>query len=203
MYSGNGSERSLKARISLTTEDPDDLLVAEVFRRFQDENRPPIALYRALAHSPRILSAYGQLAAGLRYDAAVDRRLRELVILRIAQLTESEYEWAHHVPLAQHAGIEYEEIRALADWHTSLLFSERERSVLQVAEEVHKASVTDAAFETLWSLLSSEEAVEIIVVAAFYEAVARIVQALGIEVEPPYEKYRDGGRSGHATSSGS
>ena len=65
------------------------------------EGRDPIALYRVLAHSPLMLRAYAGLARGLRYEAQTPRALRELMILRTAQLTGSDYEWAHHRAMAR------------------------------------------------------------------------------------------------------
>ena len=73
-------------------------MTASVFAAFHAEGREPIALYRALANAPILLRSYSTLARALRHDAVTDRCLRELVILRTAQLTDSEYEWSHHVP---------------------------------------------------------------------------------------------------------
>ena len=45
--------------------------------------------------------------------------------------------------------------------------------------------------------MGAEATIELILLASFYEAVARIIQALGLEVEPAYEPYLgDPGPSG-------
>jgi alkylhydroperoxidase family enzyme len=80
-------------------------LTAAVFETFAREGHEPIDLYRALANSPGLLRAYATLARSLRYEAETPRPLRELVILRTAQLTGSPYEWAHHRPMAVAAGV--------------------------------------------------------------------------------------------------
>lgn len=173
-------------RVTLVSRTPSDERVAAVFDGFRREGREPIALYRALAHTPALLQAYGGLARGLRHEAVVPRALRELVILRTAQLSGSDYEWSHHRPMAAAAGVADGKVRALARWRDSGSFDARERAVLRCAEEMHELALTDAAYAAVEEALGTEQAVEIVLVVAFYQAVARLIQALGVEVEPEY-----------------
>ena len=154
------------------------------------EGRDPIALYRVLAHSPRMLRAYAGLARGLRYEAETPRALRELMILRTAQLTGSEYEWAHHRAMAAANGVPEEKVRGarlLAGRARSS--TERERAALRCVEEIHTVALSDEAFAELERAVGAPATVELVLLAAFYEAVARMIQALGLEVEPPYRRY--------------
>jgi alkylhydroperoxidase family enzyme len=179
-------------RVPLVADAGADEIVATVFERFRAEGREPIALYRALANAPQLLRAYSVLARSLRHDAVSDRRLRELVILRTAQLTASSYEWSHHRPMAIAAGVGPEKIEALRAWAESGLFDESERASLRCADEVHALGVTDATFAELEGVLGPAAALEIVMTASFYEAVARLVQGLGVEVEPEYRANLDG-----------
>jgi len=176
-------------RLPLTPIEPADEIVAEVFETFRAEGRDPIALYRVLAHSPLMLRAYAGLARGLRYDAQTPRALRELIILRTAQLTASDYEWAHHRAMAQANGVPAEQVAALAAWRSSDLFDERERAALRCVEEIHDVSLSDEAFAALERAFGAQATVELVLLVAFYEAVARIIQAFDLEVEADYEPY--------------
>jgi hypothetical protein len=49
-------------RLPLLPAEPEDDIVAEVFRLASQEWQQPIALYRTLAHSPRLLRAYAATA---------------------------------------------------------------------------------------------------------------------------------------------
>jgi alkylhydroperoxidase family enzyme len=173
-------------RVPLVPDNELDDVSATVLEHFRVEGREPIALYRALANVPELLRSYSVFARSLRSDATTDRGLRELVILRSAQLTESSYEWSHHVPMATAASVRVEQIDALAEWAESALFDERERIALRCAEEVHALRVTDETFAELERLLGRTGAIEIVLTASFYQAVARMVQGLGVEVEPRY-----------------
>lgn len=178
-----------EARLPLVPEEPDDELAAEVLAGFKREGRDPIALYRVLAHAPRMLKAFSGVGRGLRHEAQVPRELRELIVLRVAQLTGSAYEWSHHRSMAQAVGIPESKLEELSEWRHSDAFDERERAVLRCAEEVGRIELSEQAFAELERLFAPIEIVEIVLVAAHYQAVARVVQALGVEVEPEYERF--------------
>jgi len=173
-------------RVPLVDPDCDDEVVAAVFGRFQQEGREPIALYRALAHAPALLRAYSGLATALRFQARTPRSLRELGILRTAQLVGSEYEWSHHVPMARAAGVREAQITALERWRESEEFDPGERALLRCAEELHACALSDEAFAELERCFERSEIVELLLLLSFYQAVARMIDGLGLEVEPEY-----------------
>lgn len=176
-------------RLPLLPIEAADPVTAEVFETFAREGRDPIALYRVLAHSPLILRAYAGLARGLRYEAQTPRALRELMILRTAQLTSSQYEWAHHRAMAQANGVPAEQVAELEQWRTSERFDERERAALRCVEEIHDVALSEEAFAALEGAVGAGATVELVLLSSFYEAVARMIQAFGLEVEPEYQPY--------------
>src|SRR3977135_3049941 len=103
----------------------------------------PPNLYRALGHQPRLVGARAEFSRFLRHDARPPRALRELLILRGAQLVRSEYEWAQHLPMARKAGVREAQITALAKWRSSKEFDAREKAALALAEAVTAGRVSD------------------------------------------------------------
>ena len=170
-------------RVPPVPDDAADKVVAPIFERFREEGREPIALYRALANAPELLRSYSALARSVRYDAESDRRLRELVILRTAQLTRSAYEWSHHRPMALAAGVRAEQIDALVDWEHSDAFDEVERLVLRCADEVDALGVTDDTFAGLERALGRTQAIEIVLTGCFYAMVSRMLDAMRVELD--------------------
>jgi 4-carboxymuconolactone decarboxylase len=169
--------------------DAPDPITAEVFAVSISEGREPIALYRVLANNPVMLRSYAQLARTLRYDAETPRPLRELVILRIARLCASEYEWQHHRKMAQAAGVRDDQVAALERAATSPAFDEVERAAIRLAEEQHELRVTDETIADLRRLVGDAATVELSLLAGLYEAVARMLQAFAVEVEPGQTLY--------------
>jgi alkylhydroperoxidase family enzyme len=163
-----------------------DASVERVYARFEQEGREPISLYRTLAGVPWLLAAYNDFAVALRQEPVLSRALRELVILRAAQLTQSDYEWTHHRPMAATAGVRDDQIARLQDWRESALFDARERAALTCVERIHALDLDAEGFALVRSAFSSEEAIELIAVCAFYEMVPRLIQAFGLSVEDPY-----------------
>ena len=177
------------SRLPLVEGDAPDPITAEVFATSIREGRRPIALYRALANNPVMLRSYAQLAKTLRYDAGTPRALRELMILRIAQLCGSEYEWQHHRRMAADAGVTDEQVAALGEAATSPAFDDAERVAVRLAEEQHALAVTDATIADARRVLGDEATVELTLLGGFYEAVARMLQAFAVEVEPGQTLY--------------
>jgi alkylhydroperoxidase family enzyme len=177
------------SRVPSVPDDTDDPVVQDVFASFLVERREPIALYRVLANVPWLLEAYSGLARSLRYKASLPRPLRELVILRGAQLAGSDYEWSHHRALAVKAGLDEAKVADLVRWRDSGRYDDRERAALLCVERLHDLALDDAAFAELRKVFDEHEIVELVALCGFYEFVARIVQGLGIEVEPSYRPY--------------
>lgn len=182
----------MSQRVPLVSDDAAaaDARIAAVYARFRQEGREPINLYRSMANAPAILRAYNELAVAMRHESGSPRALRELAILRTAKLLGSEYEWAHHVPMARAAGVSDAQIDAVADWSAAEVFEERERAVLRCADEVHECAVSTEAFAELERHVGPQGAVEVLVTAAFYQAIARVLDGLGVELEPRYRSRR-------------
>lgn len=174
------------ARIADPGADPDNEQVAAAFRVFREEGRDPIALFRYLAAAPEMLRGFSELSTALRYAGSTSRSLRELVILRAAQLTGCSYEWFHHAPMAAKAGVAAEKIERLEQWREAEGFSAAERAALAAAEEIARNGLSDDGFAVLRESFGDGEIVELILLVTHYLAVARIIGSLGIEVEPGY-----------------
>lgn len=157
----------------------DDIL-AEVRRRGYLHTN----LYSTLALAPWMMRAWVGLIWPLRDDSQTPRLLRELMIMRIAQLTGARYEWAHHRRMALEHGVSEEKLRELAGWAASKRFDGRERAVLAYAEAIARGGeVEDATFEALRDRFSDAEIVELTLTASSYVGAARLLVALEIEPE--------------------
>src|SRR5712691_8231891 len=86
-------------------------------------------IFKVMAHNPSLLRDWLRLATPLLTGClALSPRLREIAILRIAQVSGSEYEFAHHIRIAQQAGLSEEEIASLKNYDDTELFSELDRA---------------------------------------------------------------------------
>ena len=149
----------------------------------------PPNLYKKLANHPEVVAAWSGFASTLRHKSRTPRALRELVILRGAQLMRSEYEWAQHLPMARKAGVSEEQIRELSSWKKSSLFDAREKAALALAEAVTNGHVSDEVYAEAMRHFDHQDYVELSVTAAFYAMVGRMLDAMGVQLEPEFRDY--------------
>lgn len=179
------------ARVPLVSDAAAPAEVAAMFDEVRARGIPVPNLYRVLANAPAMLRAWLDFAWALRLDARTPRPLRELLILRGAQLAEAEYEWAQHWTMALQAGLPEAKLTALADWRASPLFDAEERAVLRLADEVaaHEAASAECLAE-LNRLFAPEAVIELTLTGAFYVCVAKFLKSMAIELEPERAAYR-------------
>src|SRR4051812_17147655 len=137
-------------------------------KRLEELWGTPPNLYRCLANHPHLVAAWSDFSKALRHDSRTPRALRELVILRGAQLLRSEYEWAQHLKMARNAGISEEKIQQLSAWRDSGLFDAREKAALALAEAVTHGRVSDEVYAEVMRHFDHHDYVELSITAAFY-----------------------------------
>lgn len=179
-------------RVPLLADPPPNADAQALFERVRQArgaDAPIPHLYRVLCQSPALFQGWLDFAGPLRLQAKTPRALRELLILRGAQVAATAYEWAQHVPMALAAGVSEAQIDALADWRNCDLFDAQQRAALQLAEEVTRGPAASAA--TIAQLKASgfddEALVELVLIASFYVCVSRFLQSMDVEVEPGKE----------------
>ena len=158
-------------------------------KRLEELWGSPPNLYKALANHPRLIAAWAEFSKMLRHDTRTPRALREMVILRGAQLMRSEYEWAQHLVMARKAGVSEAQIRSLPDWRKSSDFDAREKAALALAEAVTQGRVTDEVYAEAMRHFDHHDYVELAAVAAFYAMVGRMLDAMGVQLEPEVRNY--------------
>ena len=143
----------------------------------------PVNLYHALGNHPGLAAAWTEFANSIRHDSKTPRSLRELMILRTAQIARSEYEWAHHLRMARKAGVPEAQIAALAGWRDSKAFDAKERAALALTEGVMACDVSDAVHAEVKKHFSDAEFVELSLTAGFYAMVSRMLDAMRVELD--------------------
>ena len=158
-------------------------------KRLEELWGAPPNLYRGLGNHPKLAAAWTEFSKTLRYDTRTPRDLRELVILRGAQLMRSEYEWAQHLRMARKVGVREAQIAALGDWRSSPEFDAREKAALALSEAVTEGRVSDEVYAEATRYFDHHDFVELAMVAAFYAMVARMLDAMGVQLEPDVRDY--------------
>lgn len=177
--------------LPMVPEESSDPIVAPVFERLKKRWGTVLHLYRILAWSPELVASWSAFAWSLRFDLKASRKLRELMIIRVASLLGAKYEYQHHLHMALDEGVTPMQVDNLNDWQHSTLFGDDERAVLSLADDL--ALTPGASPETmahLRSRFSERDCLELVVTGSFYCGVARIVNSTQVTLEADHEHLR-------------
>ncbi|MCC6448613.1 MAG: carboxymuconolactone decarboxylase family protein [Chitinophagaceae bacterium] len=124
-------------------------------------------------------NAYKAMMALENYGktCALDPLLKELIKMRASQINGCAYCLDMHTEDALKLGEKPRRIFALSVWHESHLFSEKERVLLQLTEEVTKISeigVTDETYKKVIDLYGEQMTAQIIMLIVTINAWNRI-----------------------------
>jgi alkylhydroperoxidase family enzyme len=156
----------------------------ELFEKIEGNGATVLNLYRTLAHSPSTITSFIKLGNVLLNKAELSAKLRELAIMRIANLLGSEYEWTQHLPIALEVGVTKEQIDNVHQWEESTFFDEKEQAVLRYTDTITlNVEVKDIIFEELQKYLNERQIVELTVSIGYWGLVAKVLVPLQIEVE--------------------
>ncbi|HME70536.1 MAG TPA: carboxymuconolactone decarboxylase family protein [Myxococcota bacterium] len=163
---------------------PYDPELAAELARFMPPGIPPLRLFRTLAHNPRVLRKFR--LGSLLDHGSIERRDREIVILRTCARCGSEYEWGVHVAVfAARCGLTQAEVAAsLRTGTDDALWSPRDRLLVRLADELHDfASISEALWVELARCFRADQLIELLVLAGFYHTVSFVTNAIQIELE--------------------
>lgn len=148
------------------------------------ESRPPLNIYRMLAHAGPAAVGFLSLGGALLRENKLDSRLRELAILRVGILCRAPYEVYQHERLAAGIGVSREKIEALRDGPDAPVFDELERKVLRYTDAVVlNVKAGDSTFAALQPELSERELAELTLTIGYYMMVSRFLENFEVEIE--------------------
>jgi 4-carboxymuconolactone decarboxylase len=149
--------------------------------------RPVLNLYTTMLNHPVLYDPRLKFGSYLQRDSLLPPKTRELLIMRTAVLTRTDYEWGHHVEAARKAGLSEEEIRRIAAGPDAPGWSEEHAAVLRAADELRReAFVSDRTWATLAKYYDTKRLIEIVYTTGGYTMTAFAINSLGIQLEPGY-----------------
>lgn len=149
-------------------------------------SRASLNIYRTLAHHVDLYNRWSPLGQILLNGSTISARHREMAMLRMGWLCQSPYEWSQHARIAKaSAGMTDAELRAIAADPTAATWSDTDRAVLKMADELrYDAIISDATWAELRKTYSDQQVMELLFTAAQYQLVSMALNTLGIQVEP-------------------
>jgi uncharacterized peroxidase-related enzyme len=142
---------------------------------------------KALAHRPDMLKNFLGFYASV--GRSLDRKLYELIYIRISLINGCHYCTQHHLASSKRGGLTADDWSALKAGDYSR-FNDKERAALVYIDKLTRSphDITDADFSPLTAAFSTPEIVDVHLLAGLANLTNRFTDPLGLEVEFPEEK---------------
>jgi alkylhydroperoxidase family enzyme len=156
-----------------------------------------LSIFQVLLNHPPLARAINDLLATMLWHGALDPRLRELVIMRIAWLTACDYEWTQHWRVASRLGVAPDDLLGVRDWQAHAGFGPIERAVLAATDDVVRdGAVSAESWAACEREMKGDTTVLIELVAAIgaWRMVSSILHSLQVPLEEGVSSWPPDGR---------
>lgn len=141
-------------------------------------------VFRLLLNRPRLAKATADLLLSLLFGAQLEARLRELIIMRVAWITGSEYEWAQHWRIATQAGVSEADLVGVRAGVSHEGFGPQDRAVLKAVDEVGiGGAVSQTTLAELRRLLGEDAAIEAVAAVGAWAMVSTLLRSFDVPLE--------------------
>jgi alcohol dehydrogenase len=142
-------------------------------------------IFRVLLRHPKLARAVNDLLVEMIFRGQLDARLRELIIMRVAWRTGSDYEWAQHWGIATQFGVSEDDLVGVRDWQQHKAFGDVERAVLAAVDE----ALADGRISTsTWSrceqhIADPKARLELITAIGAWQMISTLLRTLEVPLE--------------------
>lgn len=144
----------------------------------------PLNIFGTIAHHPRVLKRFMNFAGLFLNKGVLPPREREIVILRVGWNCQAVYEFGQHTVIGERVGLTMTEITALTKAVDDHDWNDRDRALIQMADEL---CADNCVSEATWKLLSADwkedELIELVMVAGTYRMVSGFLNTMGVELD--------------------
>jgi AhpD family alkylhydroperoxidase len=167
------------ARLPYVTPDNASEPVADALRAMPAK----VGIVHLIAHAETCLRPFLRLGQAILTAQQLDPVLRELAILRTAQLTGAGYQAVQHERIGLMVGVTEQQIEAVrAGRVAGPEFTEGQQRVLAFTTAVVAGDMDDATFAGVD--LPPRETMELILAVGFYLMLGRVMEAVDVDPEP-------------------
>lgn len=139
--------------------------------------------YNALLRSPEMARRCFELLDYLRFKTSVNKRLNEFAILIQARISNAQYEWWAHEPIARKAGLSDAVMRDLQQCRRPAAMQEDERLVYDYCIQLtlnHR--VPDALWQEAVTTMGEQAVMDLTVLSGTYVMVSMLLNATQVGI---------------------
>jgi 4-carboxymuconolactone decarboxylase len=141
-----------------------------------------------LLRSPDFMNRLQKTGEYLRFNSAFEQRLSELAILITARVWSQNFEWHHHRPIAEKAGLRTDIIEAIAAGRRPEAMGMDEATIYDFLDELSRTrTVSDATYRRTVRMFGEKGVIDLLGIHGYYSLLAMILNVThtsgGVEPE--------------------
>lgn len=143
-------------------------------------------LFLTMGRQRKLFYGWLWFAGRLMPGGSLPRRESELVILRVAHLRGSRYEFDHHIRLGRRAGVTAADVDRVRVGPAASGWSDREQAIVAAVDMLDaQRDLDDATWMALGHHLDDAKCIELCLLVGHYEMLATAITALRIQPDQP------------------
>ena len=141
-------------------------------------------VFTTIANHPELAREWWPFASYILRANSLSARDREILILRIGWLCNSEYEWAQHVRLGKAIGLTDDDIYRICTGPTAEGLSELDRLLLCAVDELRvDAMISDTTWKGLSKTYSQRQMMDVVFTVGEYNLVSMALNSFGVQLD--------------------
>ncbi len=149
------------------------------------EGRPKgLNVLGTLAQHPALAQAFHTFNGYILFASTLAPRERELLVLRVAAVRGSDYEWRQHAILAGDAGLDEDEVARIAEGPDAPGWPALDAAMVRAVDElIGDGAVSDATWMVLAGELDSQQLMDLVFTVGAYEVLAMALRSFDVELD--------------------
>jgi alkylhydroperoxidase family enzyme len=145
------------------------------------ENKAP-NIFSTLIRNPDLFEAMNPLGLYLLRGSSLPTRDRELIILRVAWLAQSDYEFGHHRIIANKVGMSPVDINRTKKDPTTAGWEVRDRHIVEAVDQLFKQTkMAEKTWMELAKIYDEKQLLDLIITVGQYNSIAMLLNTLKVE----------------------
>jgi len=149
------------------------------------EGRPKgLNVLGTLAHHPELARAYHTFNGYILFASTLTPRQRELLVLRVAAVRGSAYEWEQHSVLAGDVGLDEGEVARIALGPEAPGWPALDAAMVRAVDElIGDGRIGDATWVELAAELDEQQLMDLVFTVGAYEVLAMALRSFDVELD--------------------
>ncbi len=143
--------------------------------------------FTVFLHCPELAGRLAHLGAFVRFEGALDKRVRVLAAMTVARELDAVYVWGAQTAGARRLDVPESTIAAVREKHSRGIPPEDAQIVEFTRQLIRKHRVDDASVKALQARFGNEGFIELTGVIGYYSMLAMTVNACELEAAPDTE----------------